>query len=147
MNIEGNEEVVLISPFYPGKYAPRLSCQYIINTNAPFIRIAFDVFVTEIVYDVFEVGLGPNVSVDTRVLRISGDEAPTSLTLNASTVWITFKSDSVFEKDGYMLRIWSSAVYGKGRENMILKCTCWAYQWMNTIWQCFQPGKSIVRFR
>ena len=113
MNIEGNEEVVLISPFYPGKYPPRLSCQYIINTNAPFIRMAFDVFDTEYLFDVFEVGLGPNVSVDTRVLRISGDEAPTSITLNASTVWIIFKSDYGTERDGYMLRIWTSSVYGK----------------------------------
>ena len=116
MNIEGNEEVVLISPFYPDKYAPRLSCQYIINTNAPFIRMAFDVFDTEYLFDVFEVGLGPNVSVDTRILRISGDKAPTSLTLNASMVWITFKSDGYSESDGYMLKIWSSSVYGKSEE-------------------------------
>ena len=62
--------------------------------------------------DFLSIGYGHDISQNTMVLNISGEGAPTSLTLNASEGWVTFTSLYGFW-EGFIVEVYLTEKYGK----------------------------------
>ncbi|XP_070571260.1 CUB domain-containing protein 2-like [Ptychodera flava] len=91
VSLATGESVIVNSPNYPDNYSDNVNCFWTItNKHAGSIRLAFDSFETEELYDYVQYGTGLVPYADT--YRHHGNVIPRALT-STQSVWITFYSD------------------------------------------------------
>ncbi|XP_072039208.1 membrane frizzled-related protein-like [Amphiura filiformis] len=95
MNITTGESVSIKSPLQPYNYPPNMFCEWIVTASSyGSIVVRFLVFRVETIWDNFIIGLGRSVNASTRILQLSGTEAPRILIVNnSSDIWFLFTSD------------------------------------------------------
>ena len=90
----GNAVHELKSAYYPLYYPANLHCNWHVNTDTshPFIIIEFiDVSMRPNV-DFFTIGVGEDVTEESRVFHLTGVSAPRIATINSSSIWIQLVS-------------------------------------------------------
>ena len=105
--------VVHTIPMYPFPYGYDPDCQWLISAQEEgFLTFIFVYMSIALDTDFLRIGYSHNISQDTMVLDISGEGAPTSLTLNASKGWVTFTSVEGFW-EGFVVEVYLTEKYGK----------------------------------
>ena len=92
----------LYSPFYPKPYLTRYKCVWYVfaYVDTGFITFTFVEFFVKEYYDKLEIGEGSYESYYTKVFSVSSsDWFPSSVTVNSTSAWVSFKS-GYYEYEG-----------------------------------------------
>ncbi|XP_070571264.1 tolloid-like protein 1 [Ptychodera flava] len=99
VSVAPGESVIVHSPNYPKNYSDNVNCFWTIaNKYGGSIRLVFDSFETEELYDYVQYGTGYVPNADT--YKHHGNVTPEALT-STESVWITFYSDRSVTSRGF----------------------------------------------
>ena len=113
-----NETFKLESPWYPRFYPRNIYCKWFIQgtitTDYDFILFRFQSFELDERHnaDYFDVGMGDDVGIDSRMLHLYGTKTPNTFVINSSEIWIFFNSDDSYQYSGFSIAISRTLSFG-----------------------------------
>ena len=118
ITLVSNDTFILESPWHPRFYPRDIHCTWFIQktmtTDYNFIVFQFESFELDERddSDYFDVGMGDDIDIDSRVLHLYGRKAPNTFVINSSEIWIFFNSDDSYQYSGFSITI--SRAFGFG---------------------------------
>ena len=64
-------------------------------------------------YDYLAIGVGPNVTIPSEVIKLTASKCPSSVLLGTSKAWMKFKSSWAWNDKGYVLLLTSGSPNGE----------------------------------
>ncbi|XP_072041734.1 membrane frizzled-related protein-like [Amphiura filiformis] len=107
VQMELDEVQYITSPNYPVSYPSNLNCIWLIfgtDDNEGIFTVRFLQFETEVNFDVLAIGIG-NDSTENRIQEFHDFHFVNSISLNVSSFWISFTTDSRVTASGFVVTI------------------------------------------